>query len=127
MTENSLFESVHSSMLGLVSPSIFKGLHTPYLYVSWSIPYQSCSQRGDKIHPRSTLHIDTTSTRLYMGQRHQLTFSPRSLHPVTPWPLSLAEPLGHRLPVDDVPNSAEVLGLAVLVLQVVSVLPGVDA
>lgn len=41
--------------------------------------------------------------------------------------LSLAEPLGHGLPVDDIPDGAEVLGLAVLVLQVVGVLPGVDA
>lgn len=40
---------------------------------------------------------------------------------------SLAEPLGHGLPVDHVPDGAEVLGLAVLVLQVVGVLPGVDA
>ena len=42
-------------------------------------------------------------------------------------PLGLGEPLGHGLPVDDVPDGAEVLGLAILVLQVVGVLPGVDA
>jgi hypothetical protein len=37
------------------------------------------------------------------------------------------EALGDGAPVDDVPDGAEVLGLAVLVLQVVGVLPGVDA
>lgn len=36
------------------------------------------------------------------------------------------EPLCDSLPVDDVPNSAEVLSLSVLVLQVVCVLPSVD-
>lgn len=44
-----------------------------------------------------------------------------------PRALGLAEPLGHSLPVDNVPDGAEVLGLAVLVLQVVGVLPGIDA
>lgn len=38
-----------------------------------------------------------------------------------------AEALGDGAPVDDVPDGAEVLGLAVLVLEVVGVLPGVDA
>lgn len=37
------------------------------------------------------------------------------------------EPLCDSLPVDNVPNSAKVLSLAVLVLQVVCVLPSVDA
>jgi hypothetical protein len=41
--------------------------------------------------------------------------------------LRLLEPLSHRLPVDHVPDGIEVLGLAVLVLEVVRVLPGVDA
>lgn len=37
------------------------------------------------------------------------------------------ESLGNSSPVDDIPNSAKVLGLAVLVLQIVGVLPGVDS
>lgn len=37
------------------------------------------------------------------------------------------ESLGNSSPVDDIPNSAKVLSLAVLVLQVVGVLPGVDS
>ena len=37
------------------------------------------------------------------------------------------ESLGNSAPVDDVPDGAKVLGLAVLVLQVVGVLPGVNA
>lgn len=37
------------------------------------------------------------------------------------------ESLGNSAPIDDIPNGAKVLGLAVLVLQVVGVLPGVDA
>lgn len=41
--------------------------------------------------------------------------------------LCLLEALADRLPVDDVPDGREVLGLAVLVLQVVGVLPGVNA
>jgi hypothetical protein len=40
---------------------------------------------------------------------------------------NLLQPLLSRLPVDNIPYSREVLGLAVLVLQVVGVLPGVDA
>lgn len=36
------------------------------------------------------------------------------------------ESLGNSLPVDDIPNCAEVLGLSVLILQVVGVLPGID-
>lgn len=39
----------------------------------------------------------------------------------------LFKSLGHGAPVDDLPDGAKVLGLAVLVLQVVGVLPGVDA
>ena len=39
----------------------------------------------------------------------------------------LLEALGHVAPVDDLPDGAEVLRLAVLVLQVVGVLPGVNA
>lgn len=41
--------------------------------------------------------------------------------------LRLLEPRRHRLPVDDVPDRIKVLGLAVLVLQVVRVLPRIDA
>lgn len=37
------------------------------------------------------------------------------------------EPLRHGLPVDDVPDGAEVFGLAVLVLQIVGVLPGINS
>ena len=37
------------------------------------------------------------------------------------------EALLHSLPVDNLPDGLEVLGLAVLVLEVVGVLPGVDA
>jgi hypothetical protein len=44
-----------------------------------------------------------------------------------PRPFLLLETLGDGAPVDDVPDGTEVLGLAVLVLQVVGVLPGVDA
>jgi len=40
---------------------------------------------------------------------------------------SLLKPASHSLPVDHVPDGLEVLGLAVLVLEVVGVLPGVDA
>lgn len=36
------------------------------------------------------------------------------------------ESLRNSLPVDDIPNRAEVFGLSVLVLQVVGVLPSVD-
>lgn len=36
------------------------------------------------------------------------------------------EALGHSLPVDNVPDGVKVLGLAVLVLQVVGVLPSID-
>ena len=42
-------------------------------------------------------------------------------------PSSLIKPRRHRLPVDHIPNRIKVLGLAVLILQVVGVLPGVDA
>lgn len=38
----------------------------------------------------------------------------------------LLEALLSSLPVNDIPNSAEVFGLAVLILQVVSVLPRID-
>lgn len=41
--------------------------------------------------------------------------------------ITLLQPLLSRLPVDNVPDSREVLGLAVLVLKVVCVLPGVNA
>ncbi len=41
--------------------------------------------------------------------------------------LGLLEPGRHGLPVDDIPDGVEVLGLAVLVLQVVGVLPGINA
>jgi hypothetical protein len=41
-------------------------------------------------------------------------------------PSHLLQPLLRRLPVDDIPHSREVLGLAVLVLQVVRVLPGIN-
>lgn len=41
--------------------------------------------------------------------------------------INLLQPLLSRLPVDNVPDGREVLGLAVLVLQVVCVLPGVNA
>ena len=40
---------------------------------------------------------------------------------------NLLQPLLSRLPVDNVPDGREVLGLAVLVLEVVCVLPGVNA
>jgi hypothetical protein len=39
---------------------------------------------------------------------------------------NLLQPLLSRLPVDNIPHSREVLGLAVLVLQVVRVLPGIN-
>jgi hypothetical protein len=39
---------------------------------------------------------------------------------------NLLQPLLSRLPVNNIPNSREVLGLAVLVLQVVRVLPGIN-
>lgn len=39
----------------------------------------------------------------------------------------LLETLRHSAPVDNIPNSTEVLSLAVLVLQVVSVLPSINA
>lgn len=39
----------------------------------------------------------------------------------------LLEALLSSLPVDNVPDGVKVLGLAVLVLQVVGVLPGVDS
>lgn len=42
-------------------------------------------------------------------------------------PPRLLESLLRRLPVHDIPNSAKVLGLAVLVLQVVRVLPRINA
>lgn len=42
-------------------------------------------------------------------------------------PDSLLESLLHSVPVDNVPHRAEVLGLPVLVLQVVRMLPGIDA
>jgi len=41
--------------------------------------------------------------------------------------VDLLQPLLSRLPVDNVPDGREVLGLAVLVLKVVCVLPGVNA
>ena len=41
--------------------------------------------------------------------------------------IDLLQPLLSRLPVDNVPDGREVLGLAVLVLEVVCVLPGVNA
>ena len=41
--------------------------------------------------------------------------------------INLLQPLLRRLPVNNIPNSREVLRLAVLVLKVVRVLPGVDA
>jgi hypothetical protein len=39
---------------------------------------------------------------------------------------NLLQPLLRRLPVNNIPHSREVLGLAVLVLQVVGVLPGIN-
>ncbi len=39
----------------------------------------------------------------------------------------LLKTLGDVAPVDDLPDGAEVLGLAVLVLEVVGVLPGINA
>lgn len=48
-----------------------------------------------------------------------------SLHGQPPL-ISFLETLGNRAPVDDFPDGAEVLGLAVLVLQVVGMLPGVN-
>jgi hypothetical protein len=39
---------------------------------------------------------------------------------------NLLQPLLSRLPVNNIPNSREVLRLAVLVLQVVRVLPGIN-
>lgn len=50
-----------------------------------------------------------------------------SRHPRSSYQRLFLEALGDGTPVDDVPDGAEVLGLAVLVLQVVGVLPGVDA
>src|SRR4051794_30893631 len=47
-------------------------------------------------------------------------------YPITRLP-DLLEPLVHRVPVDDVPPCGQVVGAAVLVLQVVRVLPHVDA
>lgn len=41
--------------------------------------------------------------------------------------LRLAQPVGDGRPVDNVPDGSEVLGLAVLVLQVVGMLPSVNA
>lgn len=41
--------------------------------------------------------------------------------------LGLLETLLGRLEVDDVPNSLEVIGLDVLVLQIEGMFPGVDA
>jgi hypothetical protein len=52
-----------------------------------------------------------------LAQPSYLTHA-RSLLPV---------PLLHLLPINHLPDSLEVLGLAVLILQVVGVLPGVDA
>ena len=40
--------------------------------------------------------------------------------------LSLLQSLRHRLPVDNLPDGLEVLGLPVLVLEVVGVFPGID-
>lgn len=49
-------------------------------------------------------------------------------HDGTLWDsLSCLESLGNSLPVDNVPDGVKVLGLAVLVLEVVCVLPSVDA
>ena len=44
-----------------------------------------------------------------------------------PAPACLLEPLSHRVPVDDVPPRREVVRAAVLVVEVVGVLPDVDA
>lgn len=89
----------------------------------------------DEQYSRQPLRIDTLPRQDYTQARPitihlaitlgttQQYGQPSNISPF----LSLAEPLGHGLPVDDVPDGAEVLGLAVLVLQVVGVLPGVDA
>jgi len=42
-------------------------------------------------------------------------------------PIHLLKPLLGSLPVDDVPNRLEVLGLSVLVVEVIRMLPGIDA
>ena len=75
-------------------------------------------------------HVQRTSRLFVLTYRSTLRpqlFRPLGLALILPRSSTLREPLLRRLPVDHIPHRLEVLGLPVLILQVVGMLPSVDA
>src|SRR5258708_32844347 len=77
-------------------------------------------ERAAPTHAGETASGNTPRRRRYLGTAERSLFSIQ--HSAV-----LLESLIHRVPVDDVPPRGEVVGPAVLVLQIVGMFPDIDA
>src|SRR5258708_37244472 len=77
-------------------------------------------ERAAPTHAGETASGNTPRRRRYLGNAERSLFSIQ--HSAV-----LLESLIHRVPVDDVPPRGEVVGPAVLVLQIVGMFPDIDA